>query len=39
MTRDEAVQTHTSASYPVDFCGFAPGFALRPGERVRFTRR
>jgi allophanate hydrolase subunit 1 len=39
MTRDEAVQTHTSASYPVAFCGFAPGFALRPGERVRFTRR
>jgi allophanate hydrolase subunit 1 len=39
MTRDEAVQTHTSASYLVAFCGFAPGFALRPGEKVRFTRR
>lgn len=38
---DEVVALHHGASYHVDFCGFAPGFAYLSGlpERLRLPRR
>jgi KipI family sensor histidine kinase inhibitor len=41
LTADEAIDLHSSGTYTVRFCGFAPGFAYLDGldERLQVPRR